>query len=222
MHCKDASKKKTTRNPIQQNRVMELFFQAGDHTTHRLHKSVHLCDASEFASFVHFMDREVSQTPNRWKPGGFILRKQCVFLLPSANRRGYNFGQEQDAFVRRLEEMPPLLTKTFTAILAKHPLMDMVQCNYYKNGSVGISPHQDNESCIDQNYPIVSVTFSEKMGESRPFTLYSLSDEPLCSIQLGHGDELVMKGQDEFKHGIEKERANKYAGRLNFTFRKSK
>ena len=40
-------------------------------------------------------------------------------------------------------------------------------------------------------------------------------------MQTGHGDLVVMAGdiQNEFKHGVEKERANKFGPRINLTLR---
>lgn len=194
----------------------------GQYTTLRVERGMHECDAAMFALFENFMQETVKSTPNPMRPSTNILRKQCVFLLPTATVTSYNFGQFQDTFVKPICEMPPLASTVFQKVQETYPEIDMVQCNYYKDGSVGMSPHQDNESSLDPNHPILSVTFYAKQEESRPLTFYTLDDQKIMDLYLGHGDFLVMRGQEETKHGIEKERANKYGPRINFTLRKSK
>ena len=51
--------------------------------------------------------------------------------------------------------------------------------------------------------------------------MYTLDDAKVVDLPLGHGDVLVMSGnvQGEFKHGVAKERANKFGPRINLTLR---
>ena len=160
--------------------------------------------------------QSVSPTPNNFRPSTHILRKQCAFFLPGAPVHTYEFGQKQDSFVADTEKMHPLLRRLFSLM---PPEYNMVQCNYYEHAAVGIYPHQDNESCIDQRYPIGSVTLFENPSDVREFSLYTLDDRRILDIVLGHGDLLVMHGQDEYKHGIEKHRRTACGPRLNLTFR---
>ena len=203
-------KKQRTSTPIN--------IQIGKCTRMMLHKSLYCCTDDEFSEFKLFM-LKVSTTPNRWRPSTNILRKQCAFFLLGAPIESYEFGQKQDSFVMEKKCMPNLLSRIFSNM---EDAYNMAQCNYYENGAVGISPHQDNEKCIDNNYPIISVTFFENKSDVRPFSIYDLNDNKILDIMIGHGDQIIMEDQTEFKHGIEKERPKKYGSRINFTFRVSK
>lgn len=184
-------------------------------TTVTLHRAVHTCTSEEFSSFQAFM-QSVSATPNKYRPNTTIHRKQCAFFLPSAPVQTYEFGQKQDSHVVEIRDMHPLLARLFSSMA---PPYNMAQCNYYEDASVAISPHQDNEPCIDPQHPIVSVTFYANVCDTRKFSFYTLTDAKVIDIVLGHGDVLTMMCQDEYKHGIEKERRTNCGPRLNFTFR---
>lgn len=160
--------------------------------------------------------KSVNGTPNSYRPSTNILRMQCAVFLPRAAVHQYSFGQKQDSFVQETTDMHPLLSRLFSKM---PPQYDMVQCNYYEHAGVGISPHQDNEPCIDQEFPIISVSFCANPCDTRRFSLYALDGRREVDIHLGHGDELVMTSQRECKHGIEKERKTACGPRLNFTFR---
>ena len=185
------------------------------HTRLTLARGVYGCTPEEFTSFESLM-HDVTPTPNPFRPSTNILRKQCAFFLPTAPVQTYEFGQKQDSMVRRVDEMHPLLSRLFASMPAEY---NMVQCNYYEHAGVGISPHQDNEKCIDQRYPIISVTFFQNSQDVRNFSIYTLDGRKVLDVVLAHGDLLTMHGQAEYKHGIEKERRTACGPRLNFTFR---
>jgi len=176
-------------------------------------RNAHDCSPEEFASFERLM-QSVTPTPNPYRPSTTILRKQCVFLSPEARVDTYDFGQKQDTF--STSDMPPLLTRLSASVPSEY---NMVQCNYYEHAGVGISAHQDNESCIDPRYPILSVTLYQNPLDVRKFSVYTLDGHKVLDVVLHHGDLLTMHGQDEYKHGVEKERRTACGPRLNFTFR---
>lgn len=170
--------------------------------------------------------KNVSPTPNSRRPSTNIHRKQCAFLPTSAGISEYEFGQKQDTkVVDNLDNLPPLVASAFHYIrrqsLSDDDRYTLLQCNYYKDASVGISPHSDDEKCIDLTYPILSLSFYADKNHTRSFSIYTMDKTKLLDIPLGHGDLCTMSGgmQREFLHGIEKERANKCASRINFTFR---
>lgn len=189
--------------------------RVGSHTTLTLTSGVHDCTRDEFASFETFMT-SVSATPNNYRPTTNILRRQCAVFLPCAPIHTYEFGQKQDSLVCDVVDMHPLLSRLFRSIPSEY---NMVQCNYYEHAGVGISPHQDNEACIDSRYPILSVSFYADPHDSRKFSIYTLQGCKIVDIVLRHGDLLEMKGQEECKHGIDKERRTSCGPRINFTFR---
>tara|TARA_A100001015_G_scaffold302058_1_gene389794 strand:- start:794 stop:1396 length:603 start_codon:yes stop_codon:yes gene_type:complete len=178
------------------------------------------CTLEEFLSFQQFMIN-VNATPNKYRPSTCILRKQCAFLSGTASVKEYDFGQSQDTFP--LEGCLPAPLRRVVDYIQTHyeSKFDLFQCNYYSDGSVGISPHQDNESCLDHQQPILSFSFYLDQSESRPFSFYTLDDVKFMECSLGHGDLMIMSPevQKEVKHGIEKERAKKYGPRINITAR---
>lgn len=165
-------------------------------------------------------------TPNPYRPSTNILRKQAVFAHASVVG-DYTFGQVQDTIRGTLESMPMAVQRAFEASRwcqqeNKDSNYAIAQCNLYENGRVGISPHADDESFLAPNCPIYSYTFQERPDESpRPFSIYTLDEKKILDIPLFHGDMLVMSGnmQQEFKHGIEKDRPSKYGKRINLTVR---
>ena len=174
------------------------------------------------AEMIHFMTTSVKATPNKHRPSTFILRKQCAFLLPNAPFKEYRFGQVQDTFVFDDTSSPKLLRLVVDYVHRHHSTeYDLFQCNYYKDASVGISPHKDDEACLNSDKDILSFSFYEAEEESRAFSIYSLGDAKLLDVMLGHGDVLVMSPEVQqcVKHGVDKERANKCGPRLNITAR---
>ena len=180
------------------------------------------CSPEEFSEFQEIMVR-VNNTPNVYRPSTNIIRKQCAFFLSSSPVSEYKFGQQQDTFKREFEELPKLIIKTIRYVqeILGYYQHDLVQCNYYKDGSAAISPHVDNESCLNLNIPIVSVTFYLNPMETRSFSIYNMDSMKIMDLQIGHGDVIVMseKIQEKVKHGVDKERANKHGPRINLTLR---
>ena len=86
--------------------------------------------------------------------------------------------------------------------------------NYYKNGDDYMGYHKDNEREIDHTY-VASISF----GASRKFNCRHIDGE-LVSVQLEHGDLLIMEDFQVFwKHALPKTKKAKEP-RLNLTFRK--
>ena len=180
------------------------------------------CSSESFDAMKTFMQK-VRPTPNPYRPSTNILRRQCAFLLDTAPVSSYKFGQDQDSF-RVSSDVPSLITDVLSFSKGEGYEYDLVQANYYEHGGVGISPHQDNEPCIDLSVPIMSISFMERATEARPFSFYTTQNQRLLDVHLGHGDVLVMgQGiQEHVKHGVEKDRPNFYGPRINLTLRKTK
>ena len=92
-------------------------------------------------------------------------------------------------------------------------------CNWYENGNVGLGFHADNESDIEENSIIASIS----LGETRRFKIKENNkpdNDLIWESDLTNGSLLIMKGtaQKYLKHAIAKEQSR--AGpRLNITFR---
>ena len=197
----------------QENSLMEITLS--EQTRLSLVRGAYTCTPEEFTSFEALM-HSATPTPNTYRPSTNILRQQCAVFLPAAPVHTYEFGQKQDSIVSEIDDMHPLLARVFSSM---PPEYNMVQCNYYEHAGVGITSHRDNEPCIDPRYPIRSVTFRLNPEDVRKFSLYTLDGHKVLDVVLGHGDLLTMHGQNEYKHGIEKERRTACGPRLNFTFR---
>lgn len=182
------------------------------------------CVESEFQEFEVVM-KAATPTPNKHNPKTDILRRQCAYALTSSRIASYEFGQSQDFHaVEKTEALPTLVQRALEAAHSLFPdtTFELFQCNYYANGSVGITAHADDEAIISQTQPIVSVTFFAKQEESRAFSVYSKADGgKLLDLFVGHGDVLVMHGgtQSVLLHGIEKMRADRVGARINVTVR---
>ena len=186
------------------------------------------CTPEAFQEMKVFLT-DVRPTPNPRRPSTNILRKQCAIVVPSsAAVDAYDFGQKQETF--RLTDVSLSMVSTVIEMVNNMMNMkegdgyDLVQVNFYSDGSVGLGAHQDREPCIDLSHPIVSVTFFESTQETRPFTLYTNDERRLFDLHLGHGDVLIMSGdvQKNLKHGVEKASAKKYGPRINLTLRKTR
>lgn len=94
-----------------------------------------------------------------------------------------------------------------------------VLANLYRDGSDSVGWHADNEPELGRNPVIASLS----LGAARVFQLKhcTRADVPRQSIELGHGDLLLMSGvtQHHWHHAIPKTR--KPCGiRINLTFRR--
>lgn len=88
-----------------------------------------------------------------------------------------------------------------------------VLCNFYRNGADSMGWHSDNEREIDQR-SIASISF----GASRKMEFRNKKDKGRISVELHHGDLLLMENfQESWQHAIFKKKESK--PRINLTFR---
>lgn len=91
--------------------------------------------------------------------------------------------------------------------------------HYYENGLSYIPCHSDDESSIEIN----SVILSLSIGETRTFNIMSKSDnKTIKSFNLEHGDLLFMSHQSQrnFKHELPQITGIRKKPRISLTFRK--
>lgn len=88
--------------------------------------------------------------------------------------------------------------------------------NLYHNGDEGMGWHSDNESSIEKESAIASVSF----GADRMFSFRHKKTKETVSILLESGSLLLMKGitQQHWHHSLPKSKKIKEA-RINLTFR---
>jgi len=92
-----------------------------------------------------------------------------------------------------------------------------VLLNLYRNGSDSVAWHADDEKELGVNPTIASVSF----GQTRKFAFKKKSGGgEILSIDLNHGDVLIMRGetQQNYLHQIPRS-AKKMKPRINMTFR---
>ena len=90
--------------------------------------------------------------------------------------------------------------------------------NHYRNGHDYMGFHSDDEPSLGAKPIIASVS----LGAERDFVFKDrASNKTVCTLLLGHGSLLIMRGksQEKFKHGLPK-RLRVLSGRINLTFRK--
>lgn len=93
-----------------------------------------------------------------------------------------------------------------------------VLLNYYPDGTSYISPHSDDESCIDQTVPIATVS----LGATRDMLFRRPYGGKSQKVALDSGSLLMMMyNQRNWKHSIPV-RKNVKLGRISLTFRKMK
>ena len=88
--------------------------------------------------------------------------------------------------------------------------------NLYHSGNEGLGWHSDDETSIEKNAPIASLSF----GAARKFSFKHKQTKQMISIVLEHGSLLVMKDttQANWLHSLPK--SNKITqARINLTFR---
>ena len=186
-------------------------FELSDASRLDLFRSAFECSQSEFDEIHAFMRDVVRASPNPRNPKTFLKRKQCTFV--NANASAYEFGQHNDTF-RDGVQWPAVVTRALDATRAyavSHYGVDArlyngVHVNLYRDGSVGVKPHSDNESSLLLEYPIFSLTLLSDPSRPRAFSVYTKEESAkVCDVYLGDGDMLVMSGdmQREFKHGVE-------------------
>ena len=96
--------------------------------------------------------------------------------------------------------------------------------NIYKDGSVGVDPHSDNEDAMVEGMDIYSYTILEEQITKLPrdFCIYKKDKvTKLYSVPLLHQDLLIMKDmQRNYTHSIDKQRPIKdFSARVNLTVR---
>ena len=89
-------------------------------------------------------------------------------------------------------------------------------CNYYPGGLVGMAYHSDDESTLQENAPIASIS----LGAERKFLFKHKTKNLRTSIFLENGSLLLMEGntQKNWKHSLPKTR-RVISPRINLTFR---
>lgn len=89
--------------------------------------------------------------------------------------------------------------------------------NLYEDGRASISYHQDDETDMDLNAPIVVLS----LGADRQFQFKNIETSEVTTLTISNGDILIMKPgcQEKFLHGIPKEKNVKNT-RISLTFRK--
>lgn len=194
-----------------------------------LYEDVLACDGSQFGMLKEFLCNNVARTPNPRRPTTFLKRLQCTFVPPGVSE--YKFGQCSQTFRSEVVTWPLLiqealrLAKQHATIYGVDPdLYNGVHLNLYKDGSVGVQPHADDEASMVEDAPIFSFTLLSNASLPRLFSVYTRNNEKLHDIALPHGSMLVMHGemQKHFKHGIEASKPPskyKHLARINLTVR---
>ena len=193
----------------------------------------------EYSSNNIFVFAEnLSPIPNKMRPTTYYLRNQATF-----SNINYDFGQKTHQFPLTEEspefvnELLELSNKTLESLNAS-PLLNGCHISYYPDGKAGLEPHVDDEPVIDQNVPIVSISF----GCSRRFCFYRSQTKEerdaqvsksrakvqpppkpikIASLILNSGDMIIMTNMQsgDILHGVEKDTKVKDK-RINLTFRR--
>jgi alkylated DNA repair dioxygenase AlkB len=113
--------------------------------------------------------------------------------------------------------MTPALERVQAAIEPVAHSMNCVLANLYRNGNDSMSWHADNERELGPSPTICSVSF----GATRRFVLKHKNTGQKVTVDLEHGDVLVMGGmtQERWLHAIPKT-SKKVDRRMNLTFRR--
>ncbi len=94
--------------------------------------------------------------------------------------------------------------------------LNSVLCNFYRDGNDKMGWHSDNEKELGPEPNIASLS----LGVTRDFKIKMKSSGQIETIELNHGDLLLMKGkaQENFSHALPPRKKVREA-RINFTFR---
>lgn len=158
--------------------------------------------------------------------GSFMPRDQLVQGLPGMKYRYSRVCVDAVPFTR---EVVDIMTFLFGQDPTEHS--DMVLINRYVGPKDSVAPHSDDETDIDQAFPIVSVTIQADEATPRAFTIWKKSDRAQkWRIDLASGDVVTMLpgAQDEYEHAVPKVPAGRMSEfndtdeRFNMTFRKYK
>lgn len=120
------------------------------------------------------------------------------------------------ACTHQVVQWPTALKKIARSIYQSHEeQFNAVLCNLYRNGVDYVGWHSDDETNMDQSC-IASVTF----GAQRSFKFRHNSTKEQVSVELKHGDLLLMRFcQKEWQHTLPK-RLQVNEPRINLTFRR--
>ena len=113
-------------------------------------------------------------------------------------------------------EMKKVLEKEIKKLQPKHPKLNACLGNRYNDGKQNIGAHSDNESDLNTNAFIVSVS----LGAERDFIFTHKETKEKVKILLESGSVLLMGGdcQKNWKHEVPK-RLRVKTPRINLTFR---
>ena len=91
-----------------------------------------------------------------------------------------------------------------------------VLANYYRNGSDSMGWHSDDESMLDRDSAIASIS----LGQERPLHFKHKNKDISFAVKQTHGSLIVMEGETQkyWKHCIKKSKII-MKPRLNLTFR---
>ena len=91
-----------------------------------------------------------------------------------------------------------------------------VLANYYRNGSDSMGWHSDDESMLDRDSAIASIS----LGQERPLYFKHKNKDISFAVKQTHGSLIVMEGETQkyWKHCIKKSK-KLMKPRLNLTFR---
>ena len=134
--------------------------------------------------------------------------------LQAAFGRDYAFS----GTIVRAQPIPPLLLPLMDFLNEKYNCnLNMALINWYRDGNDYISPHSDNETQINPNIPIITVS----IGATRDFVL-TPRDKNLERVVLKHGSNQVITMfpgcQQVYKHGVPKRKGIRDY-RISLTFR---
>ena len=139
-----------------------------------------------------------------------VPRKTC-FLAQSGISYSYS------GYVHLSREWPswikPLLEKVVNTCSTN---FNGCLINYYRDGNDSMGWHRDNESVLDMNKPIASLS----LGSRRDFCLKHINKKFKELLTLNSGDLLIMNPpcQKEWLHSVPR-RKKIYSSRINLTFR---
>lgn len=117
---------------------------------------------------------------------------------------------------RPMPWLPELLQVKLKVEQASRSSFNSVLANLYRDGNDSMGYHSDDEKELGINPTIASIS----LGDERVFKLSHKKSKRTLSIDLSHGDLLVMGGtcQHFWRHAVPKTKASKKP-RINLTFR---
>jgi len=139
-----------------------------------------------------------------------IPRLQCWYA-----DKGCNYTYSGKMLTRN--DWHPILLEIKSIIESKSShKYNSVLANYYRDGSDSMGWHSDDESSLDKNSAIASVS----LGQERPLHFKHKKNDISFSVEQSHGSLILMEGETQkyWKHSIKKSKKI-MKPRLNLTFR---